>query len=159
MGKEIIKMPSEKESAEVTSFGTILKSNDMNSGFLTTEILAQTGSKFTDFLMYECVSCRKTIKAEKSIAVNGGLACTDCFRNLTAQIAKVLENDGKRRTKTFRLYKCFGCDGNFGAQKMSSLLAICRECSKQTQTEDEQTRKQFVKKTLSNIGAFLGGRI
>lgn len=159
MGKEIIKMPSEKKSAEGRNFGTILKSNDMNSGFLSTEILAQTGSKFTDFLMYECVSCRKTIKAEKSVAVNGGWACADCFRGLTAKVAEVLENVDKRRTKTIRLYKCFGCRGSFGAQKMSSLLAICRECSKRTQTEDERTRKQFVKKTLSNIGAFLGGRI
>lgn len=152
-------MPSEKESAEVASFGTILNSNDMNSGFLSTEILTQTGSKFTDFLMYECISCRKTIKAEKSVAVNGGWTCADCFRGLTAQIAKVLENGGKRRTKTIRLYKCFGCGGNFGARKMSSFLAICRECSKRMQTEDERTRMQFVKKTLNNIGAFLGGRI
>lgn len=161
MGKEIIKTPSEKESAEVASFGTVLNSKDMNSGFSSTEILTQTRSKFTDFLKYECVSCRKTIEAEKSVAVDDGWACADCFGNLTAKVAGVLENGGGRRAKTIRLFRCFGCGGNFGSQKMSSFLMICRKCRKRTQTEtgDERSRKRFIEKTMLKIGKYFGGLI
>lgn len=99
MGNEITKTPEEIKSAEARNFGTGLNSQEMNSRVFSDEILSQKNSKFTDFLSYECISCKSSLGIEKAIAVDDGWACADCFEGLadkTVEVLKSLINKPKR---------------------------------------------------------------
>lgn len=60
-----------------------------------------------------------------------------------------------RHKKVIRLFRCFCCEKSCAAKKMSSCLAICRECYQAAQTKGEIGRGNFVEKTLNNFHKFL----
>lgn len=159
MGKEIIKKAIEMESAEGRNFGTILNLQNVNSRVFSDQIIPQKNTKFTDFLLFECVFCKASLGKENAVEVDDGIACAECFRGLTAKALQILQNSSERPKKVIRLYQCFGCGENLTARKMSGCLAICRNCFKNWQFENERTRQRFIEKTLNKIGGFLRGRI
>lgn len=72
-------------------------------------------------------------------------------QNLTVNLA--------RHKKVIRLYRCFGCEKNRTAQKMSNCLVVCRDCYNAAQDKGKIARRNFVEKTLNNFHKFLRRRI
>ena len=65
----------------------------------------------------------------------------------------------ERNKRVIRLYRCFACDRNCAANKMSNCLAVCRECYDAAQSKGTVGKKNFVEKTLNNFHKFLRRRI
>jgi DNA-directed RNA polymerase sigma subunit (sigma70/sigma32) len=65
----------------------------------------------------------------------------------------------ERNRKVIRLYRCFACERNRTAQKMSSCLAVCRECYRTAQSKGVIAKRNFVERTLNNFHKFLRGRV
>lgn len=65
----------------------------------------------------------------------------------------------KRHKRVIRLYRCFSCEENRTAQKMSNCLAVCRECYSGAQNKGTIGKRNFVEKTLNNLNKFLRRRV
>lgn len=159
MGKQSIKLPVEMESAEGYDFGTLLNPKDMSSGVFSSRIISQKKPRFTEFLSGECIFCKAEVAKEKAVGVNGGLSCGNCFQNLTETTFQVLKISNEKPRKVIRLFKCFGCCGNYSERRMSGCLAICRKCFRDWQSLDKRVRQRSIEKTLNKIGGFLRRRI
>lgn len=160
MLKEIIKENQQIENAEGRNFGISINSINLSlDSFSTLKILTQNSRNFTDFLAFECVICKSSFGRKKSVRYKTAWACEECFRTLQESIKQAITDMKSQPRKVVRLYRCFGCDKNFAARKMSKRLAICRNSFKVTQDCNNQKRNRLVTKTLSKFGAFLRGKI
>jgi len=77
----------------------------------------------------------------------------------TEQLQSILEGNLKRHRRVIRLYRCFVCDQNRTAQKMSNCLAVCRECYSTAQGKGKIAKQNFVERTLNNFHKFLRRRV
>jgi hypothetical protein len=64
-----------------------------------------------------------------------------------------------RHKRVIRLFRCFCCNRNCTAQKMSNCLAVCRDCYNAAQGKGATAKRNFVEKTLNNLHKFLRRRV
>ncbi len=65
----------------------------------------------------------------------------------------------RQKGKVIKLFRCFGCNECFPAERMGAFLVICPKCLNLEHFEDKRMRQRFITKTLNKIGTFLGRRI
>ncbi len=65
----------------------------------------------------------------------------------------------QQNKKVIRLFRCFCCEKNRTAQKMSNCLAVCRECYWKAQSKGAIGIRNFFEKTLNNFHKFLRRRV
>ncbi|MEJ7847556.1 MAG: hypothetical protein WKF92_05660 [Pyrinomonadaceae bacterium] len=73
-------------------------------------------------------------------------------------IAEIIERT-MRPGKVVRLYRCFACNGNFSASKLSTTLVLCRECLKQSKGKGRIARSNQIDRIANNFRIFLRGRL
>jgi hypothetical protein len=107
------------------------------------------------------------MKNETDTAVidsNGGVhtqtldQCLDNFDSISNDSDGQATSDVRAR-KIYRLHRCFGCDENFGIDKMSICLIFCRKCLALAQGKKALARRNGIDRALNKCRIFLAGRI
>ena len=81
------------------------------------------------------------------------------YAKKTDELQSNLLANFRRNQKVIRLFRCFACDQNRTANKMSNCLAVCRECYDAAQDKGKTGKRNFVEKTLNNLHKFLRRRV
>ncbi len=81
------------------------------------------------------------------------------YAEKTDELQSNLTANFRRNKRVIRLYRCFACERNRAANKMSNCLAVCRECYDAAQVKGTIGKNNFVEKTLNNFHKFLRRRI
>jgi hypothetical protein len=96
--------------------------------------------------------------ASDYFANNQRLFSLDCAVK-TGELQSVLAEHLAQHKRVIRLFRCFCCEKNCTALKMSNCLAVCRECYNTAQSKGAIGKRNFVEKTLNNLHKFLRRRV